>query len=199
MTDIVIGICSPGTIYVETMTSLIEAMDVVKAKGLNVGLTVQVGGYVATNRNNCVETALQAGASHLMFIDTDMIFPPSGIVRLYDHDKDIVGANYNMRGNPSTGELKDCTVKMADKDGNLLQGVDLPTQLFKAHAVATGFMLIKTSVFTKMPKPWFYFVDDGNGDLHTEDVQFCLDAHRYGFDTWCSPTIQMGHIGTKVY
>ena len=199
--QVTIAICSGGMVCVETLSSLIGAMDTCRQKGLNVGLVTQVGNHVSFNRNDCVDVARRNNSERILFIDSDMIFPPSGVVRLYDHDKDIVGANYNMRGNPTIGNPGDCTVKMADAKGNMLAGPAsmLPNQLFKAHALGTGFMMIKMSVFDKFPRPYFYLKDNGTGDPHTEDIQFCMDAHNYGFDTWVSPTIQLGHIGTTVY
>lgn len=199
MSHITIGICSGGMIHAETVTSLIGAMEVVKQKGIEVLLTVQIGGYTAHNRNECVRTALNNGSTHLMFIDADQTFPPSGIVRLFDHDKDIVGAMYNTRGNLDDKGQLISTVKMADDKGNLVSTGEVPNQLFKCYAVATGFMLINMSVFNKLEKPWFVAYETPSGEHRTEDVEFCKRAGAAGYDIWCSPTIHVGHIGNYTY
>jgi GT2 family glycosyltransferase len=201
MHNILIGICTGGTIRAETVAALVAAMDTLRDKGVTVNLSVQVGNFVDYNRNRIVTAALEHGCSHIMFVDSDMVFPSSGIIRLLDHDKDIVGANYNMRGNPSTGDMGMCTTKMADADGNLIavNAEDIPTQLFKCHALGTGFMLIKSSVFAKLKKPYFQVYEDPDGTSHTEDINFCAHAGEAGFGVWCSPSIKMQHIGAYAY
>lgn len=191
--------CTGGTIRSETATSLIGAMNMLREKGVDTGLSIQIGGYVARNRNALVEVAKEKGATHLMFIDNDMIFPPSGIVRLLDHDKDIVGAPYNARGVPDKPIVS--TVKLSDDytSGKYDLNAQMPSQLFKCFGMGTGFMLIKMSVFDKLKKPYFVAFEDEDGTHHTEDIEFCRRAIEKGIDVWCSPTIRMGHVGTYVY
>ena len=183
----------------ETVTSLAAAVELLKEKGLGVNLTIQVGGYVAHNRNVLVRQAQEKGATHIMFIDADMIFPASGIVRLFDHDKDIVGGMYNTRGTLNErGDLVS-TVKMANEKGEPIAVDSVPSQLFKCHAVATGFMLINTKVFKKLSYPYFEATIDKNGNHTTEDVDFCQKVHKAGFDIWCDSDIPIGHIGSYMY
>lgn len=194
---ITIAIVCGGTLRAETVTSLIGAMDMLRTKGVGTYLTVQIGGYAARNRNESVKQAQENNSDYLMFIDNDMTFPPSGIVRLLDHDKDIVGVHYNARGVP--GKPIVSTVKMADAQGNLIGSDSMPSQLFKCYGVGTGFTLIKMDVFKKLEKPYFIAWEEENGEHHTEDIDFCRKAAQAGFDVWCSPTIKVGHIGTYTY
>jgi len=201
MYSLTIGMPSGGTVRAETMTSLISAMNPLKEKNVEHQLTIQIGGYVAHNRNKIVEIAKQNKSTHIMFIDADMVFPPSGIMRLIDHDKDIVAAMYNARGVP--GQPIISTVKPTDPEKDPKKGefvnTEFPAGLFKVFGLGTGFMLIKTSVFKKLEKPYFVAYEDENGEHHTEDIDFCAKAGKAGFDVWCSPTIQMNHIGTYFY
>lgn len=201
MYNVLIGICTGGSVYAETVTSLIGAMDVLKEKGIGVMLSIQIGGYVAHNRNELVRRAQADGATHLMFIDADQTFPPSGIIRLLDHDKDIVGAMYNTRGNYDENGKLISTLKMADEEGNLINTGKVPAQLFKCYAVPTGFMLINMRVFDDpdMPRPFFEAGEDEKGEHYTEDVEFCKRAHAAHYDVWCSPTIHVGHIGKQIF
>lgn len=182
-----------------TMTSVVGALDVIRANGVEANLAIQIGGYVAVNRNALVETARQNNSTHLMFIDNDQTFKPSGIQRLIDHDKDIVCAPYNAR--PAPGQPIVSVVKMMDENGELPmdggnRNFELPAGLSKIGASGTGFMLIKTSVFDKLKKPYFVEWQDENNQHHTEDVDFCVKARKAGFDVWCNPTIPVGHIAT---
>jgi len=186
----------------ETVTSLIGSMDVIRANGIGALLSIEIGGYVARNRNDLVNTAQNNGSTHIMFIDNDMEFKPSAIQRLVDHDKDIVCAPYNAR--PAPGSQVVSTVKMMDKHGNIpmhggRERFELGSGLTKVGGAGTGFMLIKLSVFDKLKKPYFVAWEDENGVHHTEDIEFCIKAREAGFDIWVNPTIPVGHIGTMTF
>lgn len=199
MYNVLIGICCGGTIHAETVTSLIAAMNTLADKNVGVAVSVQVGGYKPYNCNRLVKEAQDGGFTHMMFIDADMVFPSSGIMRLLDNDKDIVGANYNQRGNPSAGDPKTSVVKMADDTGRLIATDHVPGQLFKCAGLGLGFTLMKMSVFEILNKPYFRDFEAADGDHHTEDIEFCEKARAAGLEVWCNPTIKMGHIGSYLY
>jgi GT2 family glycosyltransferase len=199
--NLTVGLCTGGVVQSETVTSLFGALDVIKGHGIGVNLSLQIGGYVAHNRNELVRVAQKNGSTHLMFIDADMIFQPSSIQRLIDHDKDVVGANYNARGVP--GQPIISTLKLVDPStdpdkGKFIQS-EFSAQLFPVFGLATGFMLIKMPVFDKVEAPWFVAYEEPNGEHHTEDIEFCAKCHKVGIDVYCSPTIQIGHKGNYVY
>ncbi len=62
-----------------------------------VSLFCQRGSIIMEARNACVAAAEQIGASHILFIDSDMSFPPDTLDRLLAHHVDIVGGNYVRR------------------------------------------------------------------------------------------------------
>lgn len=195
---LVVGICTGGTIRAETLVSLITNIYNLGAEGIQASLLVQIGGYVDVNRNKIVESAVNGGATHLMFIDNDMIFPDDAIFKLLKHNKDIVGANYNVRLDPTSSDRSGPTVKMLVK-GKPVSATELPDKLFKCYALGTGFLMIKTKVFSKMKAPHFEAFIDKTGRHNTEDVEFCKRAGKAGFKVWCDPEIKMGHIGSAVY
>lgn len=140
--------------------------------------------------------AQEEKCTHIFFIDHDMQYPSDTLDRLLAHDKDIVGAAYNMRCYP----LK-TTVTLLDENGAMTPREKLPAELFRCEAVATGMMLAKMSVFDKVEKPWFaIMIDPETNELTiTEDVYFCNQARKAGFEIWCDPTIPIGHIGEATY
>lgn len=149
-----------------------------------------VGGYPAFSRNLAVKSARELKVTHLMFVDADQTFPPDGIKRLLDHDKDIIGASYNERKLPLIS-----TVKLMDNNGEIVGGqIPLPASAFKAYAVGMGFCLIKMTVFDKLIYP--YFDTELEPEFMTEDIYFCKKARKEGFDIWCDPTLEVGHIGS---
>ena len=193
------GIISGGSIKTDTVACILSIATHLPA---DVHLSLPVGGYAAQNRNMVVDMALEAKDTHIVFIDSDMIFPPKSVEKLLSHDKDIVGVNYHQR------QIKPIsTVKMIGPDGRYICGTekDLPDVLFEAGGVGTGFCLINTNVFKKMEYPYFradYLPDEfnkGQLEFNTEDIYFCKEARKLGFHVWCDPTIIVQHLGDFKY
>lgn len=158
-------------------------------KGLNdIEFVIQQGLDVVNNRILLVKKAIELEATHIFFIDDDMTFSSkeNPLKKLLSHDKDIVGADYNFRQFPVKGMVTPLTKK---SDG-----------LYKCKSLPTGFMLIKMSVFDKLPIPWFQSERSKTGEIvSSEDTYFCKKAIENGFDVWCDPTIRVGHCGEFIY
>lgn len=137
-------------------------------------------------RERLVKKAIDLGCTHLLFVDSDIVFDKDAVVRLVERNKDIVGANYSRRRLP----LEDTVVG--------IQGEGL--NIAKCESVGTGFMLIKISIFDYLPEPWFFWESNTDGDLVTgEDYWFCRLVQKHGFDVWCDLSVKVGHIGDYIY
>jgi hypothetical protein len=133
-----------------------------------------IGIYIANLRNMAVNVARQMGASHLLFLDSDMRFPDDTVDRLLAADQDIVAANCVMR---TMSELW-----VARANGENVSSVGR-TGLQRVDSVGCGVMLIKLSVFDTLPRPWFSTPFTGQEHLG-EDVYFCQQARAEGFHVW---------------
>lgn len=168
-----------------------------------------VGSVIAKNRNNVVDMASEAKASHLLMIDSDQTFPANGLERLLNHDKDIVGATTCRRVGDDLSPVAEPIDRSSIKPFQ---------QLVPMKLVGFPFMLIKMSVFEKMRKP--YFADPPRWmmatmfpscfefdapvtatDLVQEDDYFCINARRLNYEVLCDMTLSMeiGHIASKPY
>jgi hypothetical protein len=130
-----------------------------------------LGIYIADLRNKAVKAAQQAGASHLLFLDSDMRFPEDTLDRLLQHNLDIVAANYVQRTMSEwcVARIGGVPVQSAGRTG--LESVD---------TTGTGVMLINLSVFDDMPQPWFDTPNE-TGVFTGEDVYFCQQARSGGY------------------
>lgn len=158
--------------------------------GATVALVNAKSSLVPLGRNQCVGAAQAMKASHIFFIDTDMVFPPDTLKRLLSHGKDIVGATYAKRAAPFH------PLTITDK-GELAQ---IPSGLHRVKLLPTGCMLIRLDVFDKLKPPYFNLGSE-QGQLRGEDYYFCESARAAGFDIWCDGDLsaQLGHVGQKVY
>lgn len=147
------------------------------------------GCYVEDNRNGSVQYALNTGIPFdwLLWIDGDMIFPDDALLRLMEHDKDIVGANYRIR-TPPFGFA-----------GHYLDGSDrhlMEPGLHQMGHLPTGLMLTRFDIYRKLSYPWFR---PGLNNESRDDVYFCQYARSNGYEVWCDHdlTKQVQHIAVQ--
>ena len=175
-------------------------------------------------------------ATHMMFIDADINFDPIDILHMLQHDKDIIVGAYPKKeldwrsiskkfqsGITHEDELKDAGANYAlnfewntNEDNN--RTLKIENGLVKLKDAATGFMLIKRSVFERLIEayPDLYFNNDLNLDkefekwtylffdcMHepetkrylSEDYAFCRRWQAIGGEVWLDPLVKLDHVG----
>lgn len=140
-----------------------------------------------------VREALQREVEYILFIDSDLSFPPDSINRLLAHDKDIVGATYIRRREPYN------VLGFPPDDEEILPGQKGLTEMVR---MPFGFMLIRTKVFADVPRPWFvtsFSVEDDGWT--SEDYKFCDQAIAHGYKIWCDLDLshELAHHGMNAW
>ena len=173
ITKLGIGIVTQGMMEAQTACALISALP-----NINVPfqMLLSMGCYIHYNRESIINMAFEMECSHVLFIDTDVMFQYDAITRLMSHNLSIVGGRYNKKVFPAVSTVP---------------GI---TELSSVPFVPTGFLLIDMEVFKKIGKP--YFSLDG---AESEDVYFCNKAISNGYEVYCDPTIEIGHLGTAMF
>lgn len=185
--NVIIGLPCQDVVLANTTQSI--AANIIEAGGIVSDILVKQTCDIVSSRTWLVKETIKKGATHILFVDSDMFFPKDALTKLLAHNKDIIGATYNKRQFPLEGTHQP-----------LLEQPDPATGLIRCLSVATGLMLIKLSIFEKMPEPWFSFGRDAEGKLVLgEDVWLCRTAQDNGFEVWADPTIKVGHIGQYIY
>jgi len=143
-------------------------------------------------RNLAAETALEIGASHLLFIDDDVLLPlPFDFLdKLLKHDVDIAAADVLIRGFP----FKHMIFKWDSPEKLGLVALDkVPRKRGPIKCGAVGFSccLIKVDLLRKLSKPFFV-----TGVTNTEDIYFCVKAEKEspGTTVLADTSIVCGHI-----
>lgn len=132
------------------------------------------GIYIANLRNLAVTMAQRVGATHILFIDSDMRFPEDTLDRLLAHQAPIVAANYVMRTMPE--------LWVARRRGQSVSSVG-QAGLDLVDSVGFGAILINMEVFASLSQPWFDTPFDGQQQIG-EDLFFCQKATDEGFLVW---------------
>ena len=193
---VALAIPCQSTILAKTAFSLVHN---VKDLPFEVDFVLRIGCDIIGSRAWLVRNAMKYKATHILFIDHDMYFPPDTIKKLVDADKDIIGGQYNFRQLP----LRSTAIPEGTEPTNgeyIVDPATLPKEPFKCITLGTGLLLIKLSVFEKIPEPWFQFGRSATGELvQGEDTFFCVQARKAGYDVWCDPTLGVKHIGEMAY
>lgn len=177
-------------------------------------------------RNSVVYHFLQTDASHLLFIDADQKFRPIDIVKMIQANKDIIAGCVPMKS--LNWEKVRQGAKLGYKELHRLTGVFNITHLdehpmvdaetpFQVKHAGTGFMLIKREVFetlaphvetytnggANMPPEKlvhnFFPVTVVDGELLSEDFNFCHLYREHGGEVWAAPWCEVGHFGSYLF
>lgn len=145
-----IAICFPSTDDVKTSFAYSLA-DLAHQTQHRLAFVNTRSAYIDDNRNRGIEQVLQANRemgceiTHILFLDTDIVFPPSILDTLLSRDKEIVGAAYPKKVFPHP--LIYTPIK-----GKIYSEAD---QVWEVEAIPAGCLLVKLTAFEKMRKPWF--------------------------------------------
>ena len=191
---LMIAICTPARDLVQG-TFTCDMVSLVKQNN-DVAFLMGFGTYIPILRSQLVQGALDQQATHILFIDSDMRFPPWAIQQLLKADKDVIGANCKQRSQDEwTARKNNKFISSTGKTG--IEEVD---------TLGFGVTLIKASLFNgklrKIPKPWFAMPYHTRDDkLVGEDVYFCTVAKENGFKIWIDHDLsqEVKHTGSKEF
>lgn len=121
---------------------------------IKLGVKKYSGTILADNRNQIVKRAIEVGANHVLFIDSDMCFDEDALLQLLACDRDIVSGLCTIKSPPyhpvalRRNEGGGWTMGDRSKytEGRFFSDLD---------GVGMAFTLIKTEVFRKVEEPWF--------------------------------------------
>jgi hypothetical protein len=159
-------VCTPvhSEVSMHYTQALLEFQKVCMLKGIIVSFTILKSSLVTQGRNLCVANFLNKKEyTHMLFIDSDISFDPSSVVKLLKCDKDVVSIPYPMKTinwNKVHGRVQDDkNIGMEDlsRSGFMYpikvedqQNINVNKGLMEVTHAPTGFMLIKKETILKM-------------------------------------------------
>jgi len=176
--------------------SLTNLMKLTTQMGVETHLFFDASTILINQREHLIEQALEVNTDYVLWLDSDMMFPPTTLLRLLNHNEDLVGCNYMKRAYPFK-----TTAFIDTKDWDSW----IPIQygdLQEAEAVGLGCCLMKTSVFKKLKKPYFeYTYQEKTQDWGGEDFTLFKKLKKEGFDLKIDMNLsnEIYHIGTFAY
>ncbi len=143
--------------------------------------------------------------THLMWIDSDMVFEPEHFQQLLDRKLPIVSGVYK-----DASKITNTTVEKWDDEYFLEKGhykfmtdkdLESKEDVFTAAYTGFGFMLIEAGVFEALEYPWFAPVEfelEGIKDFLSEDASFCKRIAEIGYKIHIDKTVRVGHEKTRI-
>lgn len=178
--------------------------------GLKADYALHVGDcHVDDARNHLVRHFLMSEAPVMLFIDDDVGWNASNLVKIINYDADIVVGAYPLKQDREEYPVRvlPTPVQQARADG-----------LLEVEGAPTGFMAIKRHVLVAIEekKKWTRFRGRGfpkNEPPHTiifertlrdnhrwsGDYNFCREVRAMGFKVWVDPEMNFTHEGRKVW
>lgn len=174
-----------NALFVERLLKLAQNLN---KRGVDYEIKIKSGTLVYLAREELTSYAIGYQFTHVLWLDSDMVFEDDLIDDLYDTGKSFVCGIFHARrpGHQSCifKELKPPTRYKWD---------EYPTDTFKIKGCGMAATLIKTEILKA--------VRDHFGNCFTpaynlgEDLAFCHRVNELGFDIWAEPTVRVGHIG----
>jgi len=191
-----VSICVPcrDTVHAAFAFDLAKLVQHCQMLGTEVLPHFSIGTLIVNQRDSLADMALEADSTHILWLDSDMMFPVDTVQRLLSHEVPIVAGNYVTRQYPhktvaytQLHDWRSYVVNTGKRD------------LIKVAAVGMGCMLVSTDVIRAMAKPRFQttYIPETN-DHMGEDFYFCQEAQKLGYDVLIDDrlSVELQHLGT---
>lgn len=189
MRKILIAFPTGDMVHMGAVTGWLQLVHYSAGRGIHL-MMINERAVVEIARRNCVLAAEKTDATHILFLDSDVVAPHDTVERLIAADKAIVGASYPMRRMPHRWTHT-----------NLDGTHELQSGLYEVARMPAGCLMIDMRVFDGLDKPYFRFPWNAAGDFVGEDNDFCDRVRLLGYTVWCDADLsrQLRHLGEYAY
>jgi hypothetical protein len=164
----------------------------------SMGYMAVKGFPVEIAREKAAEAALELKAKYLWFVDDDTIPPMNAVRRLIyilENYPEIAvcGGVYVTKSDPTQP-----VVFRGSGQGSFWRWK--AGDVFEVTGMGAGCMLIRTSVFNELKRPWFAFTQEVSydgihaGSLVSEDIGFCDAVRKAGYKVFAHGGVLCDHF-----
>jgi hypothetical protein len=176
------------------MISLINLLTKLGQNGIHSMFEIAANESLITKaRNILVEGFLKSDATHMLFLDADLGFDPDDVLKMIQSNKDLIGGQYAKK-KINWDVVKRVVAGVPDIPPHAINAViaestfrpigdqisfrlDEPVEV---ESIATGMMLIRREVFTKMAAelPEIEIISGGSETMDPKTMTRITDPHR---------------------
>jgi hypothetical protein len=172
--------------FVECLTKLVKRLD---EDGIDYDIAYQGATLVYVGRDKLANKAMNECYTHMLWLDSDMIFTEDLLDDLMYSGKPFVTGIAHSRRAPHVS----CIFKEIWPKVDRWEGCEYPIQAFRIGGCGFACVLIETeivrNVYNKNGTAFFPMRELG------EDLAFCKRATDMGYEIWAEPSVKLGHIG----
>ena len=219
-----------GNVHVQYMKSMLSLQSKLAEEKIGFEFfTVPFDSLIPRARNVCAMQFLKSDATHMMFIDADILFNAEHVIRMLRSQKDLVCGIYakkalnfeTVKGVASKcQDMKELTELSARYNVNLSpSSMELQDGFLKVNYAPTGFMMMHKKALREFvdEHPELEYKNDIRGygfgepcyDIFkcgvvkgrylSEDYYFCHLWRESKRNVWVDLKVKLGHIGSLVY
>ena len=186
---LLIGVPTLDYVNSEFMRCLTALIMKLKDDGVNFDLEIQSGTLVYFARDRIARKAINEEYTHVLWLDSDMVFTPEILDDLMFCGKDFVTGIYHARRKGYAS----CIFKTVKPNLLIERFEEYPKEPFVIEGCGFGCCLTSTKILRD--------VCVKHGTMFTplkdygEDIAFEKRARDLGYTLWCDPSVVCGHIG----
>lgn len=151
---------------------------------------------IHTNREQLVRRAIDAGQTHLMFLDDDMVFEPQILGIMLGRRQPVVCTNYLIKTEPAADFVA------VGLNGQRVATSEHSTGLVPIAYSGFGVSVFEVGVFKDTPQPYFLpkFIPESNS-YTTEDNPFYERVRNAGHTVYLDQDASklVSHLGSKAW
>tara|TARA_R100001015_G_C4632038_1_gene195096 strand:+ start:2578 stop:3381 length:804 start_codon:yes stop_codon:yes gene_type:complete len=185
-----------GNVTIHYLQSIVKLQSVCHSNNIDFYLQTMKSSLVTQGRNLCVADFMATDCTHLLFIDSDILFEPMSILKMLEKNVELLSIPYPMKmiqwdkvfakykDIPNMSELQASTggnmfpVRIKDEEND----IEVTNEMIELAFTPTGCLLMKRQVIDKMIKHY------GHMQINQETVvdgKKRLKPHLYNFfDTY---------------
>ena len=185
------------TLHSAHALSLAEMIKFNTMNDLDTHVFMDASTILLTQRERLATAAVDLGAEYCLWLDSDITFPAGIALKLLAHNEPIVACNYIRRQLPAKGVAYQV---IGDWENPL--PFEIYDDLVEVQGVGMGCMLMKTEIFSKIPKPWFEFGWSPESNDHLgEDMLLCQKIASAGYTVKIDSVLsqELRHLGTWAF
>jgi len=187
---LLIAIPCMDTVPVAFMESLVNLARRLDRDKVCYEIGIESGTLIYMARDRLASKAVNNGFTHVLWLDSDMVFSDAIVEDLKFCGKGFVSGIAHGRRSPFIS----CLFKSLDLSAlERWKYEDYPSDTFKVAGCGMACVLMETKilndVFLKFNTCFMPLLSYG------EDLSFCKRAASLGYEIWAEPTVRLGHVG----
>lgn len=192
---LLIAVPTLDTVPVDFLESLSKLIIRLKDDGVDFALKIEAGTLVYFARESLTRYAILNKFTHVLWLDSDMVFDSGIADDLQFCGKKIVTGIAHSRRPP----FSSCLFTQIYPGVEKWQGNDYPAAPFRVAACGMAACLVAVEVLEAVREKFGNCFQPMTDPItYGEDVAFCWRAAQCGFEIWADPAVRVGHVGRTV-